>query len=119
MYVFKFNIEGDFVMLYSRMDFLELEKMEVKELQKTKKKAHNEYENVQEYFKYEENNSESGGSYLVDVGILVSELQNIEAYITKIEGLLDSKLGSVVLTKDVKKRINNIRKNRPVIKIKK
>lgn len=94
--------------MYTRQDFLNLENLTQRELKKEIVQAKKEYIDVQEHFRQMEIEQKIEGFFdnaLISVQILTQQLGNIEAYITKAEGLINEEIGEVVLNlKAIKKR---------------
>lgn len=108
-------------MLYTREDFLRLEMLTYEELKLEIKKATQSYDEAQEYFNSVEEEEASNGvmeSARISVGLLISQLNNIEGYITKARGLYDSALGEIVLTKQTLKNRVKVRKALPKLSLK-
>lgn len=87
-------------MTYSHLDFINLETMSTRELKAELREARQTYNDTQTYFEELEREAYAEcpfESCLPKVSILITNLNNIENYIKKIEGLLDEEIGEVVL----------------------
>ena len=79
--------------MYTYLDFEQLNSLGMRELKAEILEAKEYYEEVQEYFKLLEEEA-STGIDLPEVEILITQLRNIELYISKATSLLDTKKAS-------------------------